>query len=128
MSLILISHGEFSKGLLETAEMILGEIPKAQTVCLYPHESSDDFKVKFEQALAQAEGEIVVFCDIMGGTPCNVAMRYLPQLAGLYSGMNLPMVLSYVSEDGVDGLLENAKEQIHDVGQQLKNLVSGDDE
>ncbi|OOH91813.1 PTS sugar transporter subunit IIA [Pasteurellaceae bacterium 15-036681] len=128
MSLILISHGEFAEGLLETAEMILGEIPNAQTVCLYPHEGSDDFKLKFEQALAKADGEIVVFCDIMGGTPCNVAMRFLPQLAGLYSGMNLPMVISYVSEEGTDGLIDNARDQIKDVGEQLKALTSGDDE
>ncbi|KDB49974.1 PTS sugar transporter subunit IIA [Glaesserella parasuis] len=128
MSLILISHGEFAEGLLDTAEMILGKIDNAQTVCLYPHEGSEDSQVKFEQALANASGEIVVFCDIMGGTPCNVAMRYLPKLSGLYSGMNLPMVISYVSEDGTDGLLENAKEQIHDVAQQLKNLALGDDE
>ncbi|MDG6308687.1 PTS sugar transporter subunit IIA [Glaesserella parasuis] len=128
MSLILISHGEFAEGLLDTAEMILGKIDNAQTVCLYPHEGSEDFQVKFEQALANASGEIVVFCDIMGGTPCNVAMRYLPKLSGLYSGMNLPMVISYVSEEGRDGLLENAKEQIHDVAQQLKSLALGDDE
>ncbi|MGX2974894.1 PTS sugar transporter subunit IIA [Ursidibacter arcticus] len=128
MSLILISHGEFAEGLLETAEMILGEIPQAQTVCLYPHEGTEDFQQKFEQALAKASGDIVVFCDIMGGTPCNVAMRYLSQLSGLYSGMNLPMVISYISEEGTEGLIENAKEQIYDVAEQLKNLASDDDE
>lgn len=128
MSLILISHGEFAEGLLDTAEMILGKIDNAQTVCLYPYEGSEDFQVKFEQALANASGEIVVFCDIMGGTPCNVAMRYLPKLSGLYSGMNLPMVISYVSEEGTDSLLENAKEQILDIAQQLKNVALGDDE
>lgn len=128
MSLILISHGEFAEGLLDTAEMILGEIDNVQTVCLYPHEGSEDFQLKFEQALAQASGEIVVLCDIMGGTPCNVAMRYLPKLAGLYSGMNLPMVISYVSEEGVEGLLDNAKQQICDVGEQLKNVALSDDE
>lgn len=128
MSLILISHGEFATGLLDTAEMILGKIDNAQVVNLYPHESSDDFKEKFEKALENATGEIVVLADIMGGTPCNVAMRYLPKLAGLYGGMNLPMVISYVSEEGTDGLLENAKAQIYDVEEQLKNVASEDDE
>ncbi|HDR1022374.1 TPA: PTS sugar transporter subunit IIA [Pasteurella multocida] len=128
MSLILISHGEFATGLLDTAEMILGKIDNAQVVNLYPHESADDFKAKFEQALEKATGEVVVFADIMGGTPCNVAMHYLPKLAGLYGGMNLPMVISYVSEEGTDGLLENAKGQIYDVAEQLKNLASQDDE
>lgn len=127
MSLILISHGEFAEGLLETAEMILGKIDNAQTVCLYPHEGSEDFQQKFEQALERTE-KPVVLCDIMGGTPCNVAMRFLPKLTGLYSGMNLPMVISYVSEEGTDGLMENAKEQIYDVAEQLRNLASADDE
>lgn len=128
MSLILISHGEFASGLLDTAEMILGKIDNVQVVNLYPHESSDDFNAKFEQALEKATDEIVVFADIMGGTPCNIAMRYLPKLAGLYGGMNLPMVISYVSEEGTTDLLENAKGQIFDVAEQLNNIVSEDDE
>lgn len=127
MSLILISHGDFAKGLLETAEMILGEIENAQTVSLYPHEGAEDFQRKFEVALEKSVGETVVLCDIMGGTPCNVAMRYLSKIS-LYSGMNLPMVISFVSEDGTDGLLENAKEQIYDVAAQLQALNSNDDE
>lgn len=128
MNLILISHGDFAVGLLHTAEMILGKIDNAQTVCLYPDEGVDDFQAKFEQALANAQGDSVVFCDIMGGTPCNVAMRYLDRLKGLYSGMNLPMVISFVSEGGVEDLLENAKEQIYDVATQLKNVALDDDE
>lgn len=128
MSLILISHGEFATGLLDTAEMILGKIENVQVVNLYPHESSDDFKAKFEQALAKSTGDIIVLSDIMGGTPCNVAMRYLSQLSGLYSGMNLPMVISYVNEEYGEDLLDNAKTQIVDVSVKLNNLVSEDDE
>ncbi|QIW16495.1 PTS sugar transporter subunit IIA [Pasteurellaceae bacterium RH1A] len=128
MNLILISHGDFATGLLGTAEMILGKIPHAHTVCLYPHEGSDDFKAKFEQALAKCQGETVVLCDILGGTPCNVAMRFLtnPELS-LYSGMNLPMVISFVSE-GKDDLIENAQQQIYDVRAQLQAVQAGDDE
>ncbi|MGV6987483.1 PTS sugar transporter subunit IIA [Testudinibacter sp. P80/BLE/0925] len=128
MNIILISHGEFAQGLLGTAEMILGKIDGAQTVALYPHEGSEDFQQKFEQALAKTtSGEIVVLCDIMGGTPCNIAMRYLDRIS-LYSGMNLPMVISLVSEESTDELLDTAKAQIYDVAAQLKQLVQDDDE
>lgn len=128
MQLILISHGDFCQGLKQTAEMIVGEMPTAQTVSLYPEESVDDFQQKFETALNHAgDGEIVVLCDIMGGTPCNVAMRYLDRIKGLYSGMNLPMVISLVSEESTDSLLNDAKTQIYDVRQQLASL-SLDDE
>ncbi len=128
MSLILISHGGFSKGLLESSEMILGEIEGAQTVSLYPDEGTEDFQKKFEQALDNATGDIVVFADLMGGTPCNVAMRYLDRIAGLYSGMNLPMVINYVSEESTEGLLEETKEQLCDVGAKLKSMSCDDDE
>lgn len=126
MHLILISHGDFAEGLFDTAEMILGEIKNAQTVCLYPHEGTSDFQQKFEQALAKTAGETIVLCDIMGGTPCNVAMRYLDRIS-LFSGMNLPMVISAVNEGKAD-LIENAQSQICDVAVQLKQLQQGDDE
>ncbi|MCK3657026.1 PTS sugar transporter subunit IIA [Pasteurellaceae bacterium Macca] len=127
MSLILISHGALAQGLLNTAEMIVGEIPKAQSVSLEPHESVEDFTAKFEQALANAEGKITVLCDILGGTPCNVAMRYLDRIS-LYSGMNLPMVISYVSEEGETDLIDNSKEQIYNVAERLSQLNGDDDE
>ncbi|MBF0785835.1 PTS sugar transporter subunit IIA [Muribacter muris] len=126
MNLMLISHGEFAEGLLDTAEMILGKIDKVQTVCLYPHEGTEDFRQKFEQALARTDGETVVLCDIIGGTPCNVAMRYLDRIS-LFSGMNLPMVISVVSEGTAD-LLENARSQIYDVAAQLKQIQTDEDE
>ncbi len=128
MSLILISHGEFAKGLLESGEMILGKIDGAQTVCLYPDEGVEDFQKKFEQALDNATGEIVVFADIMGGTPCNVAMRYLDKVAGLYSGMNLPMLITYISEENLDTLLEETKEHLCNVGERLQALSSDDED
>lgn len=128
MSLILVSHGDFCQGLRQTAEMIVGEIPDIQTVSLYPEESVEDFQGKFEKALDNAKGEIVVLCDIMGGSPCNVAMRYLDKITALYSGMNLPMVISYVAEDGITDIIENAQEQIYDVRQQLSALSNDDDE
>lgn len=128
MQLILISHGDFCQGLKQTAEMILGELPYVQTVSLYPEESVEDFQQKFEDALKiSANIPAVVLCDIMGGTPCNVAMRYLDHLAGLYSGMNLPMVISIVSEQSTDSLLSDAKGQIYDVRQQLTQLQCDDD-
>lgn len=128
MNIILISHGEFAESLLETAEMILGKIENAQTVCLYPNEGSEDFQQKFEQALARTQvGEVVVLCDILGGTPCNVALRYLQRPISLYSGMNLPMVISLVTEASTADLIENAQSQIYDVATQL-NYVSQDDE
>ncbi|KAE9527787.1 PTS sugar transporter subunit IIA [Testudinibacter aquarius] len=127
MNIILISHGEFAKSLLETAEMILGKIENAQSVCLYPHEGSDDFKQKFELALSHTSGKTVVLCDIMGGTPCNVAMHYLDRTS-LYSGMNLPMVISLVSEGSCDELIETARQQIYDVALQLRQLQQEDDE
>ncbi len=125
MSLILISHGDFCHGLRQTAEMITGEIPNIQSVSLNPEEGTDDFARKFEEALDKATGEIVVLSDIMGGTPCNVACRYLDRInGGLYGGMNLPMVLSYVSEEGTESIVEDAKSQIYDVAVKLKAAIA----
>lgn len=97
--LVLISHGQFCTELKKSAEMIMGPQDNIHTVELLPSEGPEDFRAKFEKT-TEALGDFVVFADLMGGTPCNVAARILMEGKGsydLYAGMNLPMVISFIN-------------------------------
>ncbi|MFD1394106.1 PTS sugar transporter subunit IIA [Lacticaseibacillus jixianensis] len=98
--LVLISHGSFSAALKSSAEMIMGPQPEIATVSLEPSEGPEDFRKKFEAAIAGST-DVTVLADLKGGTPSNVAAAVLAETGNfdLYAGANLPMVISYLNAE-----------------------------
>ena len=97
--LVLLSHGTFCKGIKESAEMILGPQKNIHTIDLKEGESPEHFQTRFLNLTGSLE-KFVVFTDILGGTPYNVAYKSLLSSENkfeLYTGMNLPMIISYVN-------------------------------
>lgn len=95
--LILISHGNLCLELKKSVEMIMGPQEEIYTVTLQPEEGQAEFLQKFKETIADID-EFVVFADLYGGTPCNVAAKML--LSGsnfkLYTGMNMAMIIDYL--------------------------------
>lgn len=97
--LVLLSHGTFCIGIKESAEMILGPQKNIHTIDLKEGESPEHFQTRFLNLTGSLE-KFVVFTDILGGTPYNVAYKSLlssENKFALYTGMNLPMIISYVN-------------------------------
>ena len=89
--ILLISHGHFAKGLKESAEMLCGACPQVFAVCLDSSDSPEVFVDKLSRAYESASvyGKVLVLCDLLGGTPCNLALQLLAllfqgSLFGLY--------------------------------------------
>ena len=116
-SLILVSHGDFSTELKKSAEMILGSQENIFTVSLLPHEGEKEFTEKFDAVADSLEGDYIVFSDLLGGTPCNIVSKKIMNGANfdLYTGMNLPMIISFVNATLIGNplsVLEETKESI----------------
>lgn len=97
--LLLVSHGYFAEELKKSAEMILGLQENIHTVSLLPNEGEKEFTEKLDEILGNIKGEITVFADLLGGTPANIVSKKIMNGAPLklYSGMNMPMVISYIN-------------------------------
>ena len=116
-NLILISHGDFCKELKKSAEMILGAQENIFTVSLLPHEGEKDFTEKFDAVADQLNGDYIVFSDLLGGTPCNIVSKKIMNGSkfDLYTGMNLPMIISFVNAaliGNAHSLIAETKESI----------------
>ncbi|WP_407390954.1 PTS sugar transporter subunit IIA [Carnobacterium jeotgali] len=116
-SLILVSHGDFSTELKKSAEMILGSQENIFTVSLLPHEGEKEFTEKFDAVADSLDGDYIVFSDLLGGTPCNTISKKIMNGANfdLYTGMNLPMIISFVNATLIGNplsILEETKESI----------------
>lgn len=96
--LILVSHGKFCEGIKDSVEMILGPQEHIFTVPLLEEDGPQDLEKKFMQHIDKND-DVVVFVDILGGTPANIISKLIMQgeELELYTGMNLPMIISYLN-------------------------------
>ncbi len=98
VGIILASHGDFAKGILQSGSMIFGEQENVQAVTLMPSEGPDDIKAKMKDAIASFDNqdEILFLVDLWGGTPFNQANSLFEEHKdkwAIVAGMNLPMVI-----------------------------------
>lgn len=112
---VLVSHGEFAPGLHKAVNMLAGEerediLSTSLKNGMGADEFAENFKVLLEKV--SEEDEIILFADIVGGSPLATAANVIAE-AGLLDrtrmigGMNLPLVLSTVlSKDIVDDINE----------------------
>ena len=111
VKIILASHGDLSKGMLNSVSMIVGELAKdIETYSLYPGENPNDY---------------VIVCDVKGGSVYNALLQTCNnERVNLISGMNMNMVLELVISNNsgnvnIDHVLDSGK-----VGITLENSVT----
>jgi PTS system mannose-specific IIA component len=97
VGLLIITHCQLAKELLEAAEFILGSIDAVDYVLIDTSKDSDTLRDLIEkkiQSLDQGEG-VLILTDMFGGTPSNLALSFLQQDAvEVVTGVNLPMVIA----------------------------------
>ena len=94
--ILLISHGPLAEGMLKTAEIFFGEnIPQMKALVLNTQDDPEDFRGRLQAAVDEVNtGEgVLVFADLLGGTPCNQSAFVLNEKVTVLTGMNLPMVM-----------------------------------
>lgn len=104
VGLLLVTHGDLAKALLNSAALIMGEAPLIESYGLYHGDDIDELKDKVKGAIQtlndQSEGSgVLVLTDLFGGSPSNATARSLFELKDssvkveCVTGVNLPMLL-----------------------------------
>lgn len=115
---IIATHGELSKGMLNSITMIVGDLAKdIETYSLYPGQSPNDYVNVKEQSIKESDDEFIFITDIKGGSVYNAifTLTKYPNVK-LFSGMNMSLVLEIllsnqqsVTVTKANQLLDNAK-------------------
>ena len=114
VGIILASHGEFAKGILQSGNMIFGEQENVKAVTLMPSEGPDDVKAKMKDAIASFDNQedVIFLVDLWGGTPFNQANSLFEEHKdkwAIVAGMNLPMVIeAFASRSSMESAQELA--------------------
>lgn len=114
ISILLITHGELGKSLIECATHVLGDKPlfleslSIENDCT--HESM--FKQISERInlLDQGDG-VLILTDIFGATPCNIITKIIkPGKVSAIAGVNLSMLIRTISyrNESFDSLIIKA--------------------
>ena len=114
ISILLITHGELGKSLIECATHVLGDKPlfleslSIENDCT--HESM--FKQISERInlLDQGNG-VLILTDIFGATPCNIITKIIkPGKVSAIAGVNLSMLIRTISyrNESFDSLISKA--------------------
>jgi mannose/fructose/sorbose-specific phosphotransferase system IIA component len=134
MKVIVVSHGSFSQGVVDSVQMLVGEQENLVAYGLFPEQTVATLTEKLEEELkATPEGEEVLFLsDLFHGSPFN-AIVSLMQNYDFYhvTGINIPLAVEVMmgryadktAAEICEGLLETAPETVKYV-----NLLFNDDD
>ena len=120
VGIVVISHGKLCEGIMDSVRMIAGGADQLETVSLQPGMAPETYREMVREAVGRVDtgSGVLVFVDIMGGTPFNsIAMLsqdlHVQAVTGVNLGMLVSIVLERTDEDTLDDLAKSAEEAGH---------------
>jgi PTS system mannose-specific IIA component len=107
LGVVVVTHGQLATELVNSAEMIVGDLPQFTAVAIGWHDDVDRAREEIGRAIERvrasagqsdsgAEGPpvpVLVLTDMFGGTPANLAVTYVSPDVEVITGVNLPMLI-----------------------------------
>jgi PTS system mannose-specific IIA component len=112
---IIVCHGRLAEELLNALTIILGEAPNIEAISIGWYDDMEDSKKKINQSLKRVDQKngVVIFTDMFGGTPSNLSFSFLKDShVEIITGVNLPMLIKFVSLQRSNNLKEVAKKVV----------------
>lgn len=139
MKVIVVSHGSFSQGIVDSVQMLTGEQKDLVAYGLYPEQTVTDLTEKLEEELKKTpEGEEVIFLtDLFHGSPFNAVVSLMKDYKFSHiTGINVPLVVSLMLErygdksaaEICETVLEDAADTIKDVNKLFEENQDEEDE
>lgn len=121
--IVLASHGNLSKGMKNSLEMIVGNLASnITTYSLLPGGSATDFSNELAKVIQSSpDDQYIIIVDLFGASICN-AMFELTKFDNvrLISGMNMNLILGILLNDHDKFVDEELKRLIIEAKQNIK--------
>ena len=106
LGVVVVTHGQLATELVNSAEMIVGDLPHFAAVSIGWHDDVDHAREEIGLAIERVRGVatagqesdappagVLVLSDMFGGTPANLAVTYVSPHVEVITGVNLPMLI-----------------------------------
>jgi PTS system mannose-specific IIA component len=121
LGVVVVTHGQLATELVNSAEMIVGDLPHFTAVSIGWHDDVDLAReeigraIERVRAVAARDGagdsaDVLVLADMFGGTPANLAVTFVDAHVEVITGVNLPMLLKLARPPAGVDLLALARE------------------
>jgi PTS system mannose-specific IIA component len=125
IGVVVVTHGQLATELVNSAEMIVGDLPHFAAVSIGWHDDVDHAREEIGRAVTRVqasigEGEepgppgVLVLTDMFGGTPANLAVTFVSPYVEVITGVNLPMLIKLARPARQTDLLTLAREMRED--------------
>lgn len=102
--IIIASHGKFAEGMYDAIKMFSGDLENFSYISLLPDQDLKSFIEELKNKIDKVDSGdgVVIFCDLLYGTPSNIASSLLKEeiykeKLEIISGINLATVLEYTN-------------------------------
>lgn len=119
--IFIFTHGEFGEALKNTAEMILGKMEHVYCFSLLEEMEPKAFIDQIKEATEGAPKHSLIFTDLFGGTPSNVAATFAEDFT-VISGVNLPMLIEAEMQRTQGNLAEKVEKIMFSATDGIKNV------
>jgi mannose PTS system EIIA component len=119
LGVVVVTHGQLAAELVNSAEMIVGDLPHFAAVSIGWHDEVDRAREDIGQAIARVQAtaagpdepaSVLVLTDMFGGTPANLAVTFVTAEVEVITGVNLPMLLKLARPQQASDLTTLARE------------------
>jgi mannose PTS system EIIA component len=124
LGVVVVTHGQLAAELVNSAEMIVGDLPHFAAVSIGWHDDVEHAKEEIGRAIARVQSsagttdnepaDVLVLTDLFGGTPANLAVTFVNPHVEVITGVNLPMLIKLARTQKQSDLLTLAREMRED--------------
>ena len=122
---VLLTHGEFSKGIAQSCEFILGNVPDLKALSITMETSMDQAADMLREAVESfGNQKVIVVTDMAAGSTTQAALRIIPEYENVYllTGLNLGLLIGLLMTDLTDQKEENIK-LLKSIAAQAKDTI-----
>lgn len=122
---VLLTHGEFSKGIAQSCEFILGNVPDLKALSITMETSMEQAADMLREAVESfGNQKVIVVTDMAAGSTTQAALRIIPEYENVYllTGLNLGLLIGLLMTDLTDQEEENIK-LLKSIAAQAKDTI-----
>lgn len=111
VGLVIVCHEDMGAELVRAAEMIVGKIEAVETVSVKQDSAPETLRDRIQGAIKKVDRKkgVMLFTDMFGGTPSNIALAFLGDTVEVVSGVNLSMLIKFANHRDEKPLPELAR-------------------
>ena len=98
---LIVTHGDFGRELLQSVQMIMGEQEDVVTLGLGLGDDIESLRIDVQKVVDENERtnkETIILVDLFGGSPSNIALSLLKYHdIKVMVGVNMPMLIEMLS-------------------------------